>query len=86
MFFNRNDTLLVRDLASGLEYQVADLRLQDHPNEEEEPDYFEKQQLRLFDIIRLTEERETAAEEFARESQRQDSSRARLPFYLGEDM
>ena len=86
VFFNRNNTLLVRDLASGLEYQAADLRLQDHPNAEEEPDYFEKQQLRLFDIIRLTEERETAAEEFARESQRQDSSRARLPFYLGEDM
>tara|TARA_B100000809_G_scaffold46262_1_gene40696 strand:- start:52404 stop:54974 length:2571 start_codon:yes stop_codon:yes gene_type:complete len=86
VFFNRNNTLLVRDLASGLEYQAADLRLQDSPDEEEERDYIEEQQLRLFDIIRLTEERETSAEDIARESQRQDSGRPPLPFYLGEDM
>ena len=86
IIFNRDNTVLVRNIITSLEYQAADIREEDSPSKKEDSDYLEQQQLRLFDIIRLTEERETSAEDFARESQRQDSSRAPLPFYLGEDM
>lgn len=85
IIFSRDNTIFVRNLASGLEYQAADLRTEDSPTKKEDSDYFEAQQLRLFDIIRVTEERATREEEFAIESQQQDDSRSALPFYLGAD-
>ena len=86
IIFKRDNIVLVRNITTSLEYQAADIREEDSPSKKEDSDYLELQQLRLFDIIRLVEERETRAEEFAIDAQRQDTSRAPLPFYLGADM
>lgn len=85
VIFTRDNTVFVRDLETGLEYQPADLRMAESPSEEEEKDFLTEQQLRLFDIIRLQEERKDREENFANEQQAQDSSRVALPYYLGEN-
>ena len=85
VIFNRDNTVFVRNLGSGLEYQAADLRTEDPPSEQEDKDYLEEQQLRLFDIIKLQEQRERLAQEFADETQQLDASRIGLPWYLGAD-
>ena len=85
VIFSRNSTILVRDLDSGLEYQAADIRLEPLPDKEEETEYIEDQQLRLFDIISLQEERQQLAEKFDNELQQSDATRLALPYYLGED-
>ena len=85
--FMRGDTVLVRDLSSGLEYQPADLRLADDPEDEEEKsDYLADQQERLFEIVRLDEERKEAREAEQRAEQAADSTRTPLPFYLGKGL
>ncbi|MDP6651071.1 MAG: DPP IV N-terminal domain-containing protein, partial [Gammaproteobacteria bacterium] len=85
VIFSRNSTILVRDLDSGLEYQAVDIRLEPLPDEEEEKEYLEEQQLRLFDIISLQKERQQLAEKFDNELQQSDATRLALPYYLGED-
>ena len=87
--FTRGDTVLVRDLTTGLEYQPADLRLADDPDDEEkedEDDYLADQQERLFEIVRLNEGREDAREDEDRAEQEADLTRPPLPFYLGEKL
>ena len=73
VIFNRDNTVFVRNLGSGLEYQAADLRTEDPPSEQEDNDYLEEQQLRLCDIIKLQEQRERLAQEFADETQQLES-------------
>ncbi|MDP6537284.1 MAG: prolyl oligopeptidase family serine peptidase [Gammaproteobacteria bacterium] len=85
VIFSRNSTILVRDLDSGLEYQAADIRLEPLPDEEEEKEYLEEQQLRLFDIISLQQERQQLTEKFDNGLQRSDATRLAPPYYLGED-
>jgi dipeptidyl aminopeptidase/acylaminoacyl peptidase len=83
--FERGDTVLVRNLASGLEYQPADLRTADDPEDEKEKsDYLADQQERLFDIVRLNEERKEERETEERAEQSADPTRTPLPFYLGK--
>ena len=84
VIFNREDIILVRDLENGLEYQAADIRFENPPADEENS-YLDDQQLRLFDIIQLQEEREELEEEFENENQNLDDARVDLPYYLGED-
>jgi dipeptidyl aminopeptidase/acylaminoacyl peptidase len=85
--FMRGDTVLVRDLTTGLEFQPADLRLADDPDEEEEEDdYLNEQQTRLFEIVRLDEERKEAHEDEEQAEQEADLTRPPLPFYLGEKL
>jgi len=87
--FMRGETVLVRDLTTGLEYQPADLRLTDDPDDEDdedEADYLGDQQKRLFEIVRLDEERQEAREDEDRAEQEADLTRPPLPFYLGEKL
>ncbi|MDD9890018.1 MAG: prolyl oligopeptidase family serine peptidase [Gammaproteobacteria bacterium] len=84
VIFERDDLIFVRDLYSGLESQAADLRFENPPREEEQ-NYLDEQQLRLFDIIELAREREELEQEYIEENRELDSSRLALPYYLGED-
>ena len=73
--FHRGDTVLVRDLASGLEYQPAELRTADDPEEEKDKsDYLADQQERLFEIVRLNKERKEEREAEQRAEQAADST------------
>lgn len=88
VYFTRNDSVYVRQLESGLEYQAAELRSEKSPREilaEEEPSYLESQQTRLFEIIQLQKQREIALREYREATQTNDGDRTRLPFYLGEN-
>ena len=83
--FSRDQSILVRDLVSGLESQPANLIPKNDPDTEPEPDdYLTAQQERLFDIVRLRKEREKAEKEQDREQHRVDPTRAPRPFYLGD--
>lgn len=86
VLFTRNNAVFVRDLETGLEYQAAEIRLEDAPNSEGDDDYLTEQQLRLFDIIRLEKEREELADQFDESLREQDQSQLALPYYLGEDI
>lgn len=87
VIFSREDTVFVRDLDSGLEYQAAELLSEKSPQQhlnDANPSYLESQQSRLFEIIKLQKEREIALRENRENSQRADADRVLLPFYLGE--
>ncbi len=83
VIFQRGNTVFVRDLDSGLEYQAADIRLEDVPDTDPEDDYLTQQQLRLFDIVRLDRQREELATEQSELLRSADQSRLALPYYLG---
>jgi len=88
--FQRDDVILVRDLATGLESQPADLRFAEDPeeakgSEEEDASYLERQQERLIATLRERAEREERAKLRAREKRSVDASRTPLPWYLGKD-
>jgi dipeptidyl aminopeptidase/acylaminoacyl peptidase len=87
--FERDDAVVARDLATGLETQLADLRFEKDPAEveakaEEDEGYLGRQQERLFEIIRKQERDETARRERDRAEQAADPTRAPMPWYLGE--
>ncbi len=84
--FRRGDDLFVRDLATGLEVQAADVRLEKAPDaeEEEEEGFLPAQQLRLFDVLRERKREREAGRERAEREQAADPTRPPLPFYLGD--
>lgn len=84
IIFSRNETIFVRDLESGLESEIADLRFENQPSEEER-NYLDEQQLRLFDIVELEQERKKIEEQHQNENQELDRARIDLPYYLGTD-
>lgn len=85
--FLRGETIFVRDLRSGLEYQLADIRSEEDPDKKKEDfDFVREQQKRLFDAVRESKEAEEKAKTLAREQQARDKSRSPLPIYLGKDL
>ena len=85
--FRRGGVLLVRELESGLEYEPATLRFEDDPLEEEDEqdeDYLADQQERLFDVLRERETERRRTRMRARDLHGADSTRAPLPWYLGD--
>lgn len=84
--FSRGETIFVRDMGTGLEYEPAGLRLEDDPDDEDKDEGFlDAQQERLFEIVRSTKEKRDAARERAHAQQAADTTRVRLPWYLGKD-
>jgi dipeptidyl aminopeptidase/acylaminoacyl peptidase len=84
VIFYRGDQLLVRNLSNGLEYAAADIRIEASPAEEQSsPSYLESQQLRLFQIIQLEQQKKQLATENENQIKRLDPSRVGLPFYIG---
>lgn len=89
--FERGEAVFVRDLASGLESQPAELVAEEDPEEEEaeeeaEEGYLARQQEDLFQIVREVEARERARRERERAERSGDPTRPPLPWYLGEDV
>ncbi len=83
--FKRGDQFFVRDLDSGLEQQIADLRTEDDPDDTEAPDGFlDQQQTRLFEVVRDQEARKERRE--ARDDARRhaDPTAPPNPIYLGK--
>lgn len=83
--FQRGDSILVRDLATGLEAQAADLQLGKDPLDKPEPeDYIGRQQARQLDVVRERLERKKEADLRRRERHKTDSTLTPFAFYLGE--
>ncbi|MEM9553738.1 MAG: LpqB family beta-propeller domain-containing protein [Acidobacteriota bacterium] len=84
--FRRGATHFVRDLEHGLESQPFDLRLADDPADDEALDTFlERQQERLFDVVREDRTRRHATREVDATRRRADPTRTPPPIYLGDD-
>jgi dipeptidyl aminopeptidase/acylaminoacyl peptidase len=83
--YRRGDDWFVRELASGLEAQAADLRLEENPADKKPADdYLARQQERLLDIVRLRRERKEAQDARGLALRAADASRLAAPFYLGK--
>lgn len=83
--FRRGDSIFIREIESGLEYEPADLRLQNDPDEKKEtPNYLKEQQERLFATIAEKEREEEERRKREKEEQAADPTRAPLPWYLGD--
>ena len=89
--FVRGGDWIVRDAATGMEWEVADIRAEDEPEEKteeemaEERDHLEAQQHRLFAIVRDRAAREEEREDRRDRLREADGTRVAGPFYLGED-
>jgi dipeptidyl aminopeptidase/acylaminoacyl peptidase len=89
--FRAGDDLFVYDLDTGLVSQPADLRLKkdpvvaaDEPDKDDAAEVLKQQQRRLFDAIREKRLKEKETRERDEAEQRDDPTRAPLPWYLGE--
>lgn len=88
--FQRDGTWFARRLSDGFEEELATLLAADDPEaEREEKDrersFLERQQERLFDVVRERRARREAARDTERRLEAADPSRAPLPWYLGKD-
>ncbi|MBZ0172556.1 MAG: prolyl oligopeptidase family serine peptidase [Phycisphaerales bacterium] len=85
--FRRDGVWIIRGSAPVLERQAADIRIEDDPDDEEEEDrnYLEAQQHRLFEIVRRRKSREEQREDRDETRRDADSTRVPGPFFLGED-
>ncbi len=86
--FRRGGATLIRDLATGFEFQPADLRAADDPDvkKDEKGDYLREQQERLFDFIRERKAKEEESKARQKAEREADGARAPLPWYLGGDV
>ncbi|MGJ8635664.1 MAG: S9 family peptidase [Phycisphaerales bacterium] len=78
----------IRSLKSNLEYQAADIKFEDDPNEEEQEDpelnYLQQQQRDLFDIITLEDQRKELREDDKDLWRDTNPTAVSGPFYLGK--
>lgn len=82
--YTRGGAVYIHELVSGLTWQPAELRAEKDPAEPKEPGYLEEKELRLFDVVRDRKEQREGAREAECAEQREDPTRAPLPWYLGE--
>lgn len=87
--FWRSGNWFVRSLRSGLEYQAAEIKFEDAPDEvdEEDPEfsYLQQQQRDLFDIITLQDQRKELKEYDAKSWRDTNPTAVSGPFFLGKD-
>lgn len=86
IMFQRDSSVFVRNLKSGLEAELVVLRAEDDPAEardKKREGYLPQQQQDLFEYLRKTREEEDAAREESERQQAADSTRTPLPWYLG---
>ncbi|MGE5232654.1 MAG: DPP IV N-terminal domain-containing protein, partial [Acidobacteriota bacterium] len=84
--YRRDKTFFAYDLETGLERQVADLRLAKDPDAAEDSTFLTAEGPRLYRFLREKKAREKAERERARAEQQADPTRPPVPFYLGEDL
>jgi dipeptidyl aminopeptidase/acylaminoacyl peptidase len=83
--FMAGNDWFVHDLASGVTAPAAILKLEKDPDETK-PDDLRDLQLRLFATLKRTSDDKRAERDHNTAMQRDDPSRATLPFYLGDDV
>lgn len=85
--FMRSGEWYIRSLNNGFEYQAADIRFDDAPEGEDEPDrdFLETQQRELFEFVRLDDEREEIRESDQKAWRDTNPNSVSGPFYLGDD-
>lgn len=88
--FQRGGNWIIRSTEVGIEMQAADIRFADRPKDpdeekEEDRDYLEEQQRRLFKFIELDDEREELREQERSLWRDTDPTDVVGPFYLGKD-
>jgi len=85
--YQRDGALLARDLETGLEEELVVLEFRDPPedgeSEDDEGDFLEQQQLRLFPHLAERAERRESAQERARAVREAVATDVAEPFYLG---
>ena len=84
--FRRGEQFFIRDLNSGLEHQPVDLRAEDDPDDEQEPDGFlDLQQSRLFEVVRDQKARADRREARNKARREADPTAPPKPIYLGKE-
>ncbi|MEZ6243201.1 MAG: prolyl oligopeptidase family serine peptidase [Phycisphaerales bacterium] len=91
VMFTRDGTLLVRDLASGLEWEPAEVRFEDPPEEkreklEKDKKYLDRQQDKYFETLRERRAERDEREDRSREVRAADAGAIPGPFYLPKDL
>ena len=86
--FRRDGALLVRDLRSGLEYEVATLLTEDEPEQKSDDDeptkFLTRKEAELFEYLQWEEALSDAAKSYRERVESVDESRVNEPFYLGK--
>ena len=83
--FRRGHDWLIHDMASGVTAPAAIVKADKDPATEK-PDALGAQQLRYFSTLREIKNDKNAQHEHAETMQRDDPTRAPLPFWLGDDV
>ena len=89
--FRRDGVLLVRDLETGLEWEPADVRFDQTPEERREKrekgkTYLDRQQDRFFEVLREHRESREARDERRRQLRQIDRSDVPGPYYLPDGL
>jgi dipeptidyl aminopeptidase/acylaminoacyl peptidase len=81
--FVRDKLHFLHDMATGTTSEVADIRFEKHPDEEDF-DTLREQQMRNLETLRETKRRKQAQEQNDESRQHEDPAGAPLPIYLGD--
>ncbi len=84
--FRAQNTWYVHDLASGVTSDVAEIKTEKDPNAPPKADDLRDTQLRIFSTLRKTRDDKKEAREHNEAMQRDDVSRAKQPFWIGDDV
>lgn len=84
--FRSGHDWLIYDLASGVTTPAAVLKAEKDPDAEPKPDALHDMQLRIFSTLQKIHKDKTTTREHAETMQRDDPTRAPLPFWLGDEV
>ena len=84
--FRNGHDWLIHDLASGVTTPAAILKAEKDPEAAPKPDALRDMQMRVFSTLQKIHNDKNATREHAEKMQRDDPTRAPLPFWLGDDI
>jgi dipeptidyl aminopeptidase/acylaminoacyl peptidase len=84
--FRSGHDWLVHDVASGVTAPAAILKAEKDPEAAPKPEALRDLQMRIFSTLQKVHNDKNAAHEYAQTLQRDDPTRAPLPFWLGDDI
>ncbi len=87
LMFSRDGSTVARDLKTGLEEDLVDIRMENDPEERRAKDregYLKEQQIRLFEVLRKQQDDQDAAREKSEADKLADETRLPEPWYLGD--
>ncbi len=85
--FWRDSQWFIRSFETNLEYQAADIKFEDAPEDDEDPElnYLQQQQRDLFNIITLEDQRKSLRKNDTEAWRDTNPTAVSGPFYLGKD-